>query len=152
MALLQPMLASELANIELSTTEVDAINNMSDALNNYLSQMISNAIPLATAIAAKAAMTTALTGLSMSGATAIQAGIVAYWGVVALPGAFGASTASIPPPSLATIATALTPVFASNVSAELDANAATSAIAAVLHPLMLGGTVTFPGPVVFPIL
>ncbi|KKM82804.1 hypothetical protein LCGC14_1315790, partial [marine sediment metagenome] len=82
---------------------------------------------------------------------AIQAGILAFWGVVA--GAAASIWLTVPPPLAATpppglvgIAVALVPVFLSNVTGELSLADAATAVAAVLHPANLGGIAVILGP------
>jgi hypothetical protein len=100
-------------------------------------------------------MATGMTGMSSAGAgaVAIQTGITSFWTtIVGTPAAiFAASVLITPPPTLAAIAAALVPVFAANVA--LAKTPALNAIAAVLHASGgIGGTATFPGPVVAVIL
>lgn len=159
MALVQANLSTELQNIADSTDEPTARTAMAGAFDGYMSLALSNGIPMNGAIstAATAAMDAALVGMSASGAgaAAIQTGVVAYWAALNVPGAFGASvTPTVPPGGLAGLGAALSTVFAANIAARLDKAPACDAIAAVWHPLMLGGLATFvlPPPTTFPIL
>ena len=159
MALVQSNLSTQLQNIADATSEPPARAAFADAFSSYMLDATSNGAPLVPAIAtaAEAAMEVALTGMSASGAAsaAIQAGVIAYWAALNVPGAFGASvTPTVPPTGLAGLGAALSAVFATNIASRLDKAPACDAIAAVWHPLMLGGLATFltPPPVTFPIL
>lgn len=156
MPLSPPALSSELQAIQNNPPpdEATAIVDWSDGFHNYMLNSVANGIPIvpAIALAAKALMIPAMTGLNTAGAASIQAGVLAYWGGLNVPGAYGASIAVAPPPGAAGLAAALLALFPVNVAGELDTVPACDAIAGVWHPLMLGGQATFPGPVNFPIL
>ena len=88
----------------------------------------------------------ALVGMSATGAgpTSIQAGVTAFWGVVAVSAATIWLTVPPPlsaiiPPGLGAIAAGLTATFLNNVTGELSLADAATAVAAVLHPTQLGG-------------
>lgn len=156
MALTSALLDSELLSIANShpSNEASAIAAFADAFHNYM--LSSNAgapIVPALALPAKSAMIAAMVGLNSSGAISIQSGVVAYWAALNVPGVWGATIVpTTPPPAIATLASALSAVFASNTTAKLDSTSSCNAIASVWHPIMLGGTATTPGPVVVPIL
>jgi hypothetical protein len=159
MALSQSTLSTELQNIANATSEPPARAAFAAAFSSYMLGATSNGAPLngAIATAAEAAMEVALAGMSADGAaaTAIQTGVIAYWAALNVPTAFGASVSpTVPPTGLAGLGAALSAVFATNISGSLDKAPACDAIAAVWHPLMLGGLATFltPPPVTFPIL
>jgi len=125
-----------------TSVKATAIQNFADAWDTYFQGASVAGVPAnAGALgAAKSAMIGAMTGLSLTGAVAMQAGITAYWGGVAT--AFAAIwvmppnvvSAATPPPTLGTLASLLTPVFASNSADPTKTIAqATAAIAAVLH-------------------
>lgn len=141
-------LAEELEALTPTSDVSSAIAALADAWEAYFVAATVGPTQVATGTlaAAKAAMVTALAGINTpsGGATAIQAGIVAWWGVV-IPAAavIWAGNAppvlsATPPPSLSTIAAVLAPVFASNTGGSLTLQASTTAIAAALHPLNLG--------------
>lgn len=157
MALSQSSLAAGLLNIANAhpANEAAAIQDYADEFHTYMTGSAVLGIPMVAALAlpAKAAMIAAMTGLNTAGALSIQAGVVAYWNSLNIPALWGPTIApTVPPPLLATLAAALVPVFVANVAGELDNVASTNAMAAVWHPLMLGGTATLPGPVSQPIL
>lgn len=134
--------------------EAAAIAAWGDALGVYWTGATANGIPIVgsfvtTAVAAAKA---AMTGLQTTGFTAIQAGAVAGWAAMAVPGAFGANTLATPAPAIGTLVAVLSPVLTANVLNTLSIDAACGAIATAWGPLSLGGTATFPGPAVFPIL
>ncbi len=157
MPLVQATLSTNLQNIADSTDEPTARTAMAGAFGGYMAAAQSNGIPLNPGVeaTARAAMDAALVGMSApgAGAAAVQIGVVAYWTALNVPGAFGVSIApTVPPAGLAGLSAALATVFAANIASRLDKAPACDAIAAVWHPLMLGGLATFPGPVTFPIL
>jgi hypothetical protein len=140
MALVQATLASGLASMAPVNTEAEAIANFCDAWESYFTGASVAGVPIGAFGAAKTAMQGAMTGLSVTGAAAMQSGITAFWGVIAA----SASTlwvmppntvpSATPPPTLGGISAALAPVFASNAADPTKTIAqATSAIAAVLH-------------------
>ncbi len=159
MPLLPATLASELNNLALYDTEAAAIEGWATAWINYWASATSNGMPVtppaeATLAAAKLAMSGAMVGLSSVGATAIQAGITAFWGIlVATPVAiFAAATLITPPPTLGSIASLLAPVFTTNAVPGITKEIAMRNISVSLHTNNLGGTATFPVPIVAPIL
>ena len=156
MPLTPPALSSELQAIQNDhpANEAAAIVAWSDGFHAFMLNSAANGIPLVPVIglAAKALMIPAMTGLNTAGAAAIQAGVLAYWGGLNVPGAYGGSIAVAPPPGLAGLAAALLAVFPVNVAGGLDTAPACDAIAGAWQPLMLGGIATFPGPLPFPIL
>lgn len=143
-----------------TSSEATAIQNFADAWDTYFRGASVSGVPAVPAAlaSAKSAMIGAMTGLSVTGATAIQSGVIAYWGGVA--SAFAAIwiippnvvVAAIPPPGLSGLASALAPVFASNSADPTKTIAqATAAIAAVLHTSSgLGGIATVQPPPVAP--
>lgn len=156
MAMLSATLKSELLSLGLYETEAAAISGWAEAFDNYFQDAESNGIPVtpsSTAVA-KAAMAAAMTGLSTAGATALATAITAYWtSLASTPGAiFAGATAITPPALLANIQTDLETVFAANISGSASKDAAMEAIANALHVDNQGGTATFPGPAVFPVL
>jgi len=148
MVLLIGTLGNGLANLKPVMTEIEAINNLATAWENYFSNASVAGVPVipGTLVSAISAMKAALVGLSVENMASIkiQAGIIAFWGVVAA----SASTiwviappiiSATIPPTLGTIAASLTSVFASNLSSKLGLVEAANAIAGVLHPIQLGG-------------
>lgn len=99
----------------------------------------------------KAAMDVALLAAMAprnNAAGAFQSGITAWWGAVPAvaavlwvgePPMAPPVLSATPPPGLSGIAAALSTVFAANRAGGLNLPSASDAIAAVLHPLMLGG-------------
>lgn len=160
MALVSNTLASGLANMAPTNAEATAIANFADAWTTYFQGASVAGVPAAggTLAGAKSAMIGAMTGLSVTGAAAMQAGITAFWGVIA--SSFAAIwlippsvvVAAIPPTTLSGIAAALAPVFAANAADPTKTIAqATSAIATVLHTNGgLGGIATVQPPPVAP--
>lgn len=99
---------------------------------------------------AKAAMFAPLGSVSNigAGAAALQAAIVAFWGVVASsaatiwPGTVGAT----PPPGLTGIAAALVPVGEANTTGKATRSQAMMNLALVIYAANLGGMATMPPP------
>jgi hypothetical protein len=146
MALLQNTLATELQRLVPVNTAAQGISNFAIAWENYFRMATVAGIPVT-----EGSLTTALDALesSMAGlisnvALAIQSGIQSFWAGVASSCALIWPTTPLlilvtPPPLLGMIATSLTPVFANNINSDLSLENSTAAIAAVLHPLQLGG-------------
>ena len=156
MAMSNATLKSELLSLGLYETEAAAISGWAMAFDNYFQDAESNGIPVTpgSTAAAKAAMAGAMTGLSTVGAAALATAITAYWTSLAtMSGAiFAGATAITPPALLANIQADLEAVFTANISGSASKDAAMEAIADALHIDNQGGTATFPGPAVFPIL
>lgn len=146
MPLASASLSSQLQAIANGDNVVAAQNAWADAFNTYMQASAAGA-PLNPAIAltARSAMFAALGSLNSAGATALQAGVAAYWTALNVAGAYGASTAVTPPPSVAGLAAALSPVFAANTAGNLSKVASCDALAAAWHPLMFGGTALIGG-------
>ena len=163
MPMVSPDLADGLEALVPTSDVSAAISALADAWETYFAQATVGPTGVAsgTLTAAKGAMVAALASLNATsgGAAAIQAGIVAWWGAVVPAAAviWAGNTPPVlsatPPPSLSTIAAALAPVFASSTSGSLSLQDAVAAIAAVLHPLNLGGIAAVgPPPGTVPIL
>lgn len=159
MALSQATLANELQALEPSGAEATAIDNLVGAWENYFEDATVLGIPVTTGSLATAvlSMRGALIGMSADGAAAaaIQAGVTAFWGVIALSAATIWLTvppplSASPPPGLGTIAGVLDPVFISNAAGSLSLADSAIALAAVLHPTQLGGIALIPPPPVGP--
>lgn len=155
MVMLSTSLASELENMTPTDQESEAIDRFASAWETYFYDSVVGAIPAnpGTLAAATNAMKAAMVGLGTqdNGAAAIQAGITAFWGIVATSAAAIWTTAppctgATPPPNLATISSSLASVFSSNTSAELGLSDACNAIAASLHSSNLGGICVIPVP------
>src|SRR3990172_7403360 len=146
MPLVQATLATQLdTQVQNVTTEAAARTAWAQAWRNYFASAASNAVPITPAAltAAQAAMAPALTGLSLTGAAAIQAGILAWWGALGAEpaAAFPGATLIVLPPLTAGIAAALAPVFVANKGPGVTKTQALNAIATALHTSGgLGGT------------
>lgn len=149
MALAQITLYNELMALGLYDTEIDAINVWADAWSNYFAQAQANAPILPGCLpAAKSALKGAMTGFATNAASALQAGITAWWGSLSAAPAttFAACVIIAPPAGLTGLAASLTAVFSANVAAKNDKSTAFNAIATVLHAATLGGMATIPPP------
>lgn len=159
MALVQATLSTQLQNLAPTTVEATAITNLVNAYGTYAAGAASNAVPITPAgvTLGKNAMSAQLVGMSASGQgiTKIPASIVAFWAAVAggLATSFAGAIAIVPPPN-AGLAALLAATFPANTSGNLTLAQACDAIAANMHAqAIIGGTVTFTGPVgPFPIL
>ncbi len=155
MVMISNTLASGLESMTPTTDESLAIDRFSSAWETYFYDAVVGAIPVnpGTLASATSAMKTAMIGMSApnAGATAIQNGIIAFWGIVASSAAsiwttVPPCTGATPPPTLGTIAAALVGTFSANTSAKLGLSDACFAIAAAIHPLNLGGICVIPTP------
>lgn len=155
-------LVTELVNMGLFATEPAAITAWANAWRMYFAGAESNSVPITPAILATAesAMASAMGGLSTTGAAAIQAGIIAWWGALAPPpSVFSGASALVPPVGLATIATDFLIAAPVNVSTSASASVAFGNIVnggvgnvGLFSLDLTGATATFPGPTVAPIL
>ncbi len=163
MVLLANKLATELEGMVAVATEVEGIDNFATAFENYFADSVVTAIPVNpnSLTSSTSALKAAMPGANVDAAAAIQAGIVAFWGQVVIDFALIWTTAPVliavvPPTGLGGITAALNPVFVSNKDAALELPAAVAQIAAVLHPIQLGGIATLgpppPGGTPVPIL
>lgn len=159
MALLIATLKAELVTLASAhaVDEAAAITAWGDALGVYWAGATANGIPIVGSfvILGVTAAKAALVGMSADGAGfgKIQAACIAGWAAMALPGAFTTNTAAIPPTGLAGLAAALQTAGDANTAGDKSIDDACQALADVWQPLTItGGTATFPGPVVFPIL
>jgi hypothetical protein len=157
-----PMLPKDLADglvaIGFKNTEPEALEGWMLAWLQYFG-MASAGIPIvAPALAGPPAQTmrAALVGMSApdAGPLAIQKAIIAFWAALsAAPVAFfPLATAITPPPTLSKISADITEVALANTSGNVPAPAACLAFATAIHSCNQGGTATFPGPVVTPII
>lgn len=142
MALVQSTLADELANLTPVETEAQAILSFVAAWDTYFAGASVNGVPAAggSYAAGLTAMQGALTGMSLTGAVSIGAGVTAFWGAIAPLGATmfivppGVIVPPlVPPPTLGAISGLLTTVFAANTASSADAATAWANVAAVLH-------------------
>lgn len=149
-------LETELNNMTLYGTEGAAITAWADAFAAYFanaSTATQGAILAAGVAAAKAAMVGALGGLSTASAAAIVAGVSAFWANgVGAPVSWWLTCTAIAAPALATLQADLEATFAQNISEKASKALSMQRIAADIHAACNGGTATFPGPVVDPIL
>lgn len=160
MALSAATLASQLdTQVSNSITEPPARTAWALAWTTYFYDATANAIPIpANALdAAKSALETGLTGFSVpgQGALKIQTGLTAFWATLSStpPAIFTGAATITPPTGLATLPVALAPVFVANAMPGITKTQALMNVATVLHGAAgIGGTATFPGPVVAPIV
>jgi len=161
MALLQSVLASQLANLTPVDNEISAITTLTNAYITFMSTAGAGPIPiipLALQSTPKTAMMAAMTGLSQSGAGAnsIASGIQAFWAAMVPLAAtlFPTAVLIVPPPTLSTIASLLTPVFIANTQGSLDLASCANSVATILYTNSIGGlaTIVIPPPTVVPIL
>jgi hypothetical protein len=160
--LTQSTLKTELENLTPTGDEALARSRFSAAWATYFSQAGIAGTPCAegSLTSAQSAMEAAMVGVSGSGqgATKIQAGVVAFWGQVALQGATiwpGTIAPYTPPPTLSSLAGLLLTVFSANCGGSKSLGEAVEEVATVLHNNGgLGGTGTVPGvpPVTTPTL
>ena len=156
MALLSTTLADELKALDLYDNEADAIAGWAAAYREYMKGATSNGVTIVPAalLPAETAMIGASTGLSETGATALKAGIVAFWAAIVPATAWPTTTLITPPALLSGLDVELGKVFLSNKEGELSKDASMDTIATEIHVSSLGGTATWPGspPVAIAIL
>lgn len=156
MALNKTALGNALADLEPTDVEATAASRLATAWDSYFRDASVSGVPISgPTTAARAAMLAALSGLSTTGLgpNKIQAGIIAYWGVIGPASATlwvlapTVVTALLPPPTLSGIAAALLPVFVTAAQDELSLEEAAQKVADVLHTTGgLGATVTLVPP------
>lgn len=158
MAMSQSVLAGQLVNLVPAATEATAITRLADAYATFATDAAAGAVPITTAGVAlgKAAMQLALIGISTPGAGAavLTSAVQAFWSAVAggLATSFSGATAIVPPPN-AGLQALLVTTFGTNTASQASLGAATNAVATALYnQAIIGGTATFPGPVVSPIV
>ena len=157
MARIAAALKTRLNGLALYDTETRAIKGWRDAFGfyfKYATTATQGAILKEGLSAARSAMGMAMTGLSTASAAAIVSGITAFWnyGVGAPAGWWPTCTAIAPPAALATLEAELDATFAQNIAEEASKAICMQRIASKIHTACNGGTATFPGPVVDPIL
>lgn len=150
-------LETQLTNLVLYGTEAAAVTAWADAFAVYFTDATTatgGAILAAGVTTAKAAMAAAMGGLSAAGGAALVAAISAFWteGVNAPATWWAAATAIAAPGGLATLQAELEATFAQNISEEASKALSMQRIAGKIHTACNGGTATFPGPIVDPIL
>lgn len=145
-------LSNQLQNMTPTTSELIAIGRFVDAYIAFMSESsVGGLVPIVPAGlqgAPKAACTAAMTGLSTAGATAIQSGLLAFWGAMVPLAAtlYPTATLIVPPPPLASLAPLLTAVFAANTQSQLSLADSCTAVASVIYTASLGGLATIPTP------
>lgn len=161
MALVQATLASQLANLSPTDNEASAITTITNAYITFMSTAGAGPIPiipLGLQSTPKLAMMGALTGLSSDGqgAQKLQDGITAFWAAMIPLAAtlFPTAILIVPPPTLSTIASLLTPIFIANTQGSLDLVSCANNVATILYTSSIGGlaTIVVPPPTVVPIL
>jgi hypothetical protein len=159
MAMSKAKLQTKLSAVVPVATEAAAIENLAEAYAQHVKDdPVGTGAQALTPILAggvalgKAAMVTALAGMSVSGAAAgkIKAGLQAFWAAVAggLTTSFASAIAITPPPFSSLN---LQAVFDAVTAGDYTQAQAADAIATEIHANVGGGTVTTPGPVVTPI-
>lgn len=164
------IIEDELKKLELYSAEAAAITAWANAIGVYDdggtdygyfknddatpgggAQTVTGGVILrAGVVTAQVAMAAAMTGLSVTGAVAIAAGVAAFWasGTVLPSIWWAAATVITPPPALAGLQAALLTTFALNISEEASKTVSMERIASNIHTACTGGSATFPGPVV----
>lgn len=157
MAMSSGVLASQLLGLVPAATEAEAVVTLASAYAVFAADAVAGAVPITAAgvLLGRTAMQAALFGMSAPGAGAavIAAAIQAFWGAVALGLAASFSgAAAITPPPHAGLQPLLETAFAVNTATSADLVTAAQSVATVIHnQAIIGGTATFPGPVVSPI-
>lgn len=145
-------LASGLSGMSPVDNEAGAISNFVSAWDSYFAQSQVGAVVATPGsyAAGLTAMQSSMAGLSTSGnaATAIQAGVIAFWSTIAALATTIWITAPIvlvppivPPPGLSGIGAALQAAFTSNTSGSASLADSANAIATAIHAANLGALV-----------
>lgn len=149
-------LGTEVQNVD---NEPAACQAWANAYGTYAADATANGVPLSGAAItlAKAAMQSALVGMSAPSAFAVklQAGVVAFWASVVsgLAASFTGAIAIVPPTGITVIAVNAPAVFAANTAPGVTKTQALTNIGNPLHLLTIsGGTATFPPAIVSPII
>lgn len=159
MALSQTTLADELENMIPTTTPGDSEQELADAYGEYMKEAIAGAIPIGQTnipncvSAMVAAMTFDPDHTSSKGAVVWKAGLQAFWGyMVANPTQFWLGASAITAPSFSSLQGDLADAFDDNTDNFESLEDSMAAIAAVIHPATDNvGSVTYPGPIIYPI-
>lgn len=156
MAMSPATLAAQLLGDAPAATEADAVAALAGAYGVFAKDAAAG-VPITDAGVSlgKAAMATALAGVSApgAGASVLSSAVQAFWVAVAggIAASFAGALAVVPPPN-AGLSASLAVTFAANTSAAASKADATAAVAADMHAeAVVGGVVTFPGPVTIPI-
>lgn len=151
-------LADQLASLSPAATETQAVVRLANAYSAFAADAVAGAVQLSAAGVAvgRVVMRAALVGISANGAGAavLAAAVQTFWSTIAASPTvtFPTSTAVSPPPN-AGLQVLLEGVFAANTVSGANLADAARAIATVLYnQAIIGGTATFPGPTVSPIL
>lgn len=156
-------LADGLESMTETQVQSEANLALSDAFHNFMLESDSNGIRLipASGQLAKAAFDGVLSALvNPSGdlITLIVSACTAYWGSLAIPGAYGPTCTTLtPPPGLSGLHSALTAAFQANVQGELSKGDSAKTIAAAWAPTQLGSIAQHlippsPSPTPLPVL
>lgn len=138
------------------SSAVEAAQNWANAFAQYFFGAQAGGVPVVAASVtniAEPAMASAIVFVpgpgSLAGATAIQAGLIAFWGtILAAPATFFPTTIAATRPSYSLLPAQLAAVFDSNTASELSLVDAAAAIAPVIHSSTAGlGSVFFPGSI-----
>lgn len=143
-------LSTQLKALALYDDESNAISGWTDAFSVYFEGAMSNGLPISGLAlpVAETAMKAAMVGkLATDGASALQLGILAFWGALVPATAWTTVTVIAPPILLSGLGAALTTTFSANVIGKLSANDSMTAIAATINLKNQGGLATWPSPV-----
>lgn len=150
-------LATELANLIPAASEAVAAATLAVAYATFAADAVAGVVSITAAGVGlgKAAMLSALVGMSTPGAgpAVITSAVQAFWVAVAagLATSFAAATAITPPPH-AGLQVLLEVAFVANTASRASLVDAAQAIAtAMASQAIIGGTATFPGPIISPI-
>lgn len=160
MARSESTLSSELLAVVPVSNAATAASNLAQAYGDYMKDAESNSVPVVDAFidstcvpAMAAAMVFSEGDTAAQGAAKFTAGFVAFWAAaVASPAAFIVGATAITPPSFASLSSALTATFGSNVGPPAKSLVqAAAALASNIHAATNSSpTATFTTPT-FPI-
>lgn len=161
MALSKDTLATELEKMVNVDTEAEGNANFATAFENYFLEATcgGKSVEDDSLAACTTALKGVMTGSQFAGAASMAAGITAFWGVVATAAASiwipaPPLASATPPTGLSGLAAAISAAGLANIADDKNKEDSCAAMAAAIHPLMLGGfgVNTATPPVSIPIL
>jgi hypothetical protein len=134
----------------LFSDEESARDAWASAFEKYFESATAGIVPVVPSALAtpQSDMADGMTGLSVTGPLAIQAGVSAFWTALAAIAvtAFPLSTTVTPPAGITSLSATLTAVFSSNIVGLKSQDASYDAIATAIHSACAGGIAIFSIP------
>jgi hypothetical protein len=156
--MLAATLANELLNLDPTIVEAEAVVTLANAYATFATTATAGVVPITPAgvTLGKTAMAPLLIGMSEDGlgSAKITQGVQGFWAAVALGGTTSfAGAVAILAPAHAGLQAALDAAFSANTASVATKEAAVTLLATAFYSqAIIGGVVTFPASVTFPIL